>query len=96
MDTIRIHVNQQTDGTTYSLPLAVRNSLKEEFPNAHPLGSLYVKYDVGNDFEFYHGTIYPRIYPVLLGLSEADLKKINHVVFVNPLTNQTIYEHPHE
>ncbi len=96
MDTVRIHVNQQLDGVTFSLPLAVRQTLRREFPDANPLGSLYVKYDTQTDFDAYHGLIEPQIYPVLLGLSGSDLKKINHILFVNPVTNQTIYAYPHE
>ncbi|WP_080058119.1 hypothetical protein [Spirosoma aerolatum] len=96
METVRIHVNQQSDGITFSLPLATRQSLLQEFPNAHPVSSLFVAYDVRHNFEFYHGTIEPQIFPVMLGLTQTNLQKIKTILFVNPVTNQTIYKYPHE
>lgn len=93
MEELRILVNETLDGVVFSLPIAARMAIKEAFPAAKPVAKIFVGYDTKADFDFYHGSLERFIFPALIGLdAEQGLEKISNIVFVNPVTNNTIYK----
>jgi hypothetical protein len=89
MEELEIIVTENLDGVVFSLPVATRLKIKQQFPDAHPVARIFVAYDTKSDFESYHGKIEKNIFPALIGLdAEKGLKEINKIVFVNADTNQ--------
>lgn len=46
MEAIRINVNKQMDGYTFSIAPSIRQLIKSWFPNAHPANNIFVAYDI--------------------------------------------------
>ena len=65
MDTIKISVNQQMDGYTFSIGPSIREVIKQIFPNAHPAKRIFVGYDIKSDFKMYLNKLENYIYPAL-------------------------------
>lgn len=92
MDTIKIKVNKQMDGFTFSIGVAERQEVKKEFPNAHPANLIHVNYDTNSDFEKWCGNIQTYIFPALLGIdSRNDIKKIKKIIFIDTLTSNILH-----
>lgn len=92
MNTIRIHVNKQLDGYTFSIAPSIRDQIKVRFPNAHPANSIFVGYDTKSDFEIYIDRLENYIYPALLGLKdETDLQKLDEIVFIEAQTGRILH-----
>ena len=68
MEAIKINVNKQMDGYTFSIAPSIREMIKTWFPNAHPANNIFVSYDAKSDFEVYYGKLESYIYPALLGV----------------------------
>lgn len=97
MDTINIYVNRQTNGIAFSLAPAARKTLTQLFSDATPMGSLFVTYASKSNFDSYHGKIEPQVVPALLGLNqEADLKRFDKIIFLDPITNDVLYTYPND
>ncbi|MHB1685841.1 MAG: hypothetical protein ACYCVH_00450 [Ignavibacteriaceae bacterium] len=45
METIRINVNKQMDGYTFSIAPSIRQMIKNWFPNSHPANNIFVVQD---------------------------------------------------
>jgi hypothetical protein len=45
MTSIKINVNKQLDGYSFSISPTIRNLIKTLFPNAHPANNILVAYD---------------------------------------------------
>jgi hypothetical protein len=88
MEKIRIYKTQNMDGYIFGLDLATRKSIKKEFENAHPIGSLSIRPDTMSDFEDVRGDIEENIYTFILGIKESDLKKIGEVEFYDMQKNE--------
>lgn len=90
MEPIRIHVNKQMDGYTFSLLPSMRERIKKEFPNSNPANNIFIAYDTKSDFELYVGTLENYIYPALLGIdNKMDLEKIKQIEYFNSQTGKT-------
>lgn len=68
MNAIRINVNKQMDGYSFSITPSIRDFIKKLFPNAHPANNIFVAYDTRSDFEIYYGKLENYIFPALLGV----------------------------
>ena len=55
MEAIKISVNKQMDGYTFSITPSIRELIKSWFPNAHPANYIFVGFDTKSDFEVYSG-----------------------------------------
>lgn len=93
MNSIRINVNKQMDGYSFSITPSIREIIKKLFPNAHPANNIFVGYDMRSDFEMYYGKLENRIFPVLLGVdNENDLKKIDEIQFVDTPSGKVLHK----
>jgi len=92
MEAIRINVNKDMEGYTFSIGPTIRNRIKSWSPNFRPANHISVNYDIKSDFEVYSDKLESWIYPVLLGIDDKkDLKdKVNEIHFINPLTGELL------
>ncbi len=93
MDTIKINVNKQLDGYSFSISPSIRQSIRQMFPDAHPANNIFVAYDIQSNFEDYYGKMEEYIYPVLLGIDnkEAIRKKINEILFIDTQSGKALH-----
>lgn len=89
MSAIKINVNRQMDGYTFSITPSIREKIKQLIPNAHPANNIYVAYDTKSDFDLYIGNLEHYIFPVLFGVDSNDLKKIKQIEFVDAQTGHS-------
>ncbi|HEX8357842.1 MAG TPA: hypothetical protein VF610_10535 [Segetibacter sp.] len=93
MNAIKINVNKQMDGYTFSITPSIRNLIKSLFPNAYPANNIFVGYDTASDFEISYRRLETSIFPALLGVDrETDLKKIDEIQFVDTLTGNVLHK----
>jgi hypothetical protein len=93
MYAIRISVNKQMDGLTFSITPSLRAFIKKLFPNSHPANRIFVAYDTKSDFEDQYKRLETYIYPALLGLDKADdLKKINEIEFIDTQSGAVLHK----
>ena len=93
MNAIRINVNKQMDGLTFSLTPSLRAFIKRLFPNSHPANIIFVAYDTKSDYIDQYKRLETYIYPALLGLDKADdLKKINEIEFVDTQSGAVLHK----
>lgn len=94
MNTIRVDVNKQMDGYSFSISPSVRNLLKSLFPDSHPANGIFVAYDTKSDFENYWGKLESHIYPTLLGIDDLQelKKKVNKILFIDTKSGKTLTE----
>ena len=91
MTSLRINVNKQLDGYSFSIAPSVREFIKKLFPNAHPANNIFVAYDTKSDFDLYYGKLETYIFPALLGIdNDNDLKKIDEIEFVDTQTGNAL------
>lgn len=89
MNSIKINVNKQMDGYSFSITPSIRNLIKKLFPNANPANNIFVGYDTKSDFEIYVGRLESYIYPALLGIEdENDLDKLDEIQFIDTQTGK--------
>lgn len=95
MEAIRISVNKQMDGYTFSIAPSIRQLIKTWFPDANPANNIFVAYDTKSDFELYYGRLESFIYPALLGVeNQNDLnKKVNEIQFIDTQTGNVLHSH---
>lgn len=92
MNTIKIGVNKQMDGYTFSMSPTIRNYIKQIVPNSHPANNVFVSYDTKSDFESFQGKLENYIFPVLLGLeNKKDIKEFNDIIFIDTITGKILY-----
>ncbi len=92
MDTIKINVNKQIDGYSFSIAPSIRDSIKKRFPNAHPANNIFVGYDTKSDFEVYVGKLENHIYPALLGFdNDEDLSYFAEIQFIDTHTGNVLH-----
>ena len=93
MNAIRINVNKQIDGYSFSITPSIRDFIKKLFPNAHPANNIFVGYDTKSDFEIYVGQLENHIYPALLGVdNNSDLKKLDEIQFIDIQTGSVLHK----
>lgn len=93
MTAIKINVNKQLDGYSFSISPTIRNLIKTLFPNAHPANNIFVAYDIKSDFEIYRTKLDNYIFPALLGVdNENDLKKIDEILFIDIQTGNILHK----
>jgi len=95
MEAIKINVNKQMDGYTFSIAPPVRQLIKSWFPNSHPANYIFVAYDTKSDFEIYYGKLESFIYPALLGVdNQSDFNnKVNEILFFDTQTGKVLQSH---
>lgn len=93
MNAIRILVNKQMDGYSFSITPTIRDFIKKLFPNAHPANNIFVGYDTKSDFEVYAGKLESHIYPALLGVdNESDLNQLGEIQFIDTQTGNVVHK----
>lgn len=93
MEIVRIGVNKQIDGYTFSIAPSIRKMIKNWFPDSHPANNVFVSYDTRSDFELQIGKLEPYIYPVLLGMEhQKDLiRKVHEIQFIDTKTGKLLH-----
>ena len=93
MEAIKINVNKQMDGYTFSITPSIRQMIKNWFPNSHPANNIFVAYDTKSDFEVYYGKLETFIYPALLGVDNQNefQKKVNEIQFIDTQTGKILH-----
>lgn len=92
MNAIRINVNRQMDGYSFSISPSIRDFIKKQFPNAHPANNIFVGYDIESDFDAYAGKLETHIYPALLGVdNEYDLDLLGEIQFIDIQTGKVLF-----
>jgi len=93
MTSLKINVNKQLDGYSFSIAPSVREFIKKLFPNAHPANNIFVAYDTKSDFDLYYRKLENYIFPALLGFdNHNDLKKIDEIEFVDTQTGNALHK----
>ena len=93
MNTVKISVNKQLDGYTFSISPSIRSFIREKFPDARPANNIFVGYDTKSDFEHYVDRLENYIYPVLLGVdSKDDLKKLGEIQYIDIHTGKILFK----
>jgi hypothetical protein len=96
MDTIKINVNKQMDGYSFSITPSIREFIKKKFPNAHPANNISVGYDTKSNFEIYVAKLEGYIYPALLGVdNEKDLYQFDEIQFIDTQTGNILHKLTH-
>lgn len=92
MNAIRIDVNKEMDGYSFSIMPSIRELIKSLFPGSHPANGIFVAYDTKSNFENQVGKIESYIYPALLGMNNPEElpKKVNQIVFVDTQTGDVM------
>jgi len=93
MTAIKINVNKQLDGYSFSITPTIRDFIKKLFPNAHPANNIFVGYDTKSDFDIYVGRLENHIYPALLGVdNNNDLNKLGEIFFIDTQTGNILHK----
>jgi len=93
MNAIRINVNKQMDGYSFSITPSIRILIKQLFPDAHPANNIFVSYDTRSNFESFVGRLENYICPALLGVEKrSDLSKLDEIQFVDPITGEVLHK----
>jgi hypothetical protein len=93
MNAIKINVNKQMDGYSFSISPSIRDFIKKLFPNAHPANNIFVAYDTKSNFEIYVAKLESYIYPALLGVdNETDLDKLDEIQFIDTQTGNVLHK----
>ena len=92
MEAIKINVNKQMDGYSFSITPTIRSLIKSLFPNSHPANGIFVAYDTKSDFERHVDKLENYIYPALFGIDDpSDLnKKVNIIFFIDIKTGNVM------
>lgn len=85
-----IVVNQDLDGYTFTLTTPSKEIILSKFPNARPVRSVVVGYDVKQNFEMMYGKIEKHILPALTDLTEEQLNQLGQVSLVDAQTKTVI------
>lgn len=93
MSIVKINVNKQMDGYSFSISPSVRDFIKKLFPNAHPANNIFVRYDTKSNFELYVRKLESQIYPALLGVNGKDvLNQFVEIQFVDIQTGMIVHK----
>lgn len=93
MNAIKISVNKQMDGYSFSITPSIRSSIKKLFPNAYPANNIFVGYDIKSDFEAYIAKLEGHIYLALLGVDkESDLNQLDEIQFIDSQTGIVLHK----
>ncbi len=85
-----VKVNKDLDGYTFSLPEDSAEVIISRNKLAKPIRSIFVSYDIKEDFETLVGRLRDYILPALTGLSQDELSKIKVKSFIDASNNKEI------
>ena len=93
MTSLKISVNKQLDGYSFSIAPSIRLFIKQLFPNAHPANNIFVAYDTKSNFDLYYSKLESYIFPALLGIdSNNDLNSIDEIEFIDTHTGNVLHK----
>ena len=93
MTSLKINVNKQLDGYSFSIAISVREFIKKLFPNLILQKTFFVAYDTKSDFDLYYMKLENYIFPALLGIdNDNDLKKIDEIEFIDTQTGNPLHK----
>jgi hypothetical protein len=87
---IQIWVTKDLDGFTFSLTPASKEIILSKFKNARPLRSVFIGYDVMQNFEMIHGKLQKHIIPTLTDLSSSEIEQIGEIQFIDSRNNSVL------
>lgn len=93
MDTLAISVTRQAGGLTFSLYPSVRRSLREQFPGAAILPSIFVSHTAQQSEASLLTRLPKYLVPALTGLTNEQLAGIQQVTFVDTSTGHLLGEY---
>ena len=93
MDTLVISVTRQAGSLTFGLQPLVRRSLREAFPEATILPSIYVSHTAQQTEESLLQRLPEYLVPALTGLTAERLAEINQIVFLDTSDNHCLAEY---
>ena len=86
---VLINVNKQFGGYAFNTSPLTRKNIKDKYPNAHLVPTIFIESENNIDFGNYFGPLKTKIVAMLIGLSETDLKNIE-TQFIDLATKQKI------
>lgn len=93
MNAIRINVNKQMDGYSFTITPSIRDFIKKLLPNAQPANSIFVGYDIKSGFDTYVAKLESHIYPALLGVyNRKDLNSLDEIQFIDTQTGNILHK----
>lgn len=93
MNTIKINVNKQLDGYSFSITPSTRELIKKAFPQAQPANNIFVGYDSKSHFHHHVAMLEKQIYPALLGVSTEDyLQNAFEIQFIETQTGNVLHK----
>lgn len=96
MNPIRIRVNKQTDGFTFSLLPLDKKNVTEAIPSAYPADLVFIAFQMQSDFKQYYQRLENHVLPALLGVeNKEDLEKLAEVLFIDTFTKEVLHKITH-
>ncbi len=96
MNPIRIRVNKQTDGFTFSLLPLDKKNVTEAIPSAYPADLIFIAFQMQSDFKQYYPRLENHVLPMLLGVeNKEDLEKLDEVLFIDTFTKEVLHKITH-
>ncbi|RZK32998.1 MAG: hypothetical protein EOO61_16150 [Hymenobacter sp.] len=93
MNTLAISVTRQAGGLNFSLYPLMRRQLREVFPEATILPSIFVAHTAQQSEASLLARLPKYLVPALTGLSEGQLAEINQITFVDTRTGDLLGEY---
>ncbi len=93
MNTLAISVTRQAGGLNLSLYPLVRRQLREAFPEATILPSIFVTHTAQQEEASLLTRLAQHLVPALTGLAENQLAEINRITFVDTSTGSLLGEY---
>ena len=93
MDILAVSVTRQADGLTLSLKPLVRRMLRESFPSATILPSIFVSHTAQQSESSILTRLAKHLVPALTGLTNEQLAQINQVAFIETGTSLFLGEY---
>ena len=93
MDILTISVTRQAGGLTFSLNPLVRNLLRQDFPEAAILPSIFVSHTAQQSESSLLARLPKYLVPALTGLTEEQLTGISQITFVDTSNGHLLGEH---
>ena len=93
MASIKIRVNKQIDGFTFSTLPSMRDTIRKQWPGAYPANNIFVGYDTNCGSNIDINKLERYLYPALLGINDTtDLKSNFEIEFIDTQTEQIIHK----
>lgn len=96
MDKVIVFIGRQNDGLVFRLESKSKEKIKEKSDYQHLPRSLFISFDVKEDFEKIHGSMYEHVLTALTGLSREALNSLGGYEIIEPVNNKILYSSIYE